>query len=75
MTYSNTTTLGFIGLGSMGLPMASNMLKSELTMYLYDLEPARYASLQGSKTHQCDSPKDVANKADKMTGSKSLLVA
>ena len=64
MTYSNTTTLGFIGLGSMGLPMASNMLKSELTMYLYDLEPARYASLQGSKTHQCDSPKDVANKAD-----------
>lgn len=40
------TTIGFIGLGRMGLPMAANLLKAGFTVIGFDTDPARIAALE-----------------------------
>ena len=64
MPYSKTTKLGFIGLGSMGSPMARNIIKSGLQTNIYDIEPSRCAALSSDNVLICSSPIDVANRAD-----------
>ena len=53
-------TVGFIGLGMMGSPMATNILKVGHPLVVYDIDPkknARFAEL-GAKVG--DGPADVA---------------
>jgi 3-hydroxyisobutyrate dehydrogenase len=38
--------LGFVGLGSMGAPMASNLVAAGFDVTVFDLEPARMAALR-----------------------------
>ena len=64
MSFSNTTTLGFIGLGSMGLPMAENIIKSELQTYIFDIDSSRFNTLRGKHVHRCSSPREVGDKAN-----------
>lgn len=64
MPYSQITTLGFIGLGSMGSPIAQNIIKSGLQTYIFDIDSSRCAALIGDNVHTCSSPIHVANKAD-----------
>jgi 3-hydroxyisobutyrate dehydrogenase-like beta-hydroxyacid dehydrogenase len=64
MHFSNTTTLGFIGLGSMGLPMAENVIKSKLTTYIFDIDVSRFNTLSHGHVHECVSPRAVGDKAD-----------
>lgn len=64
MSYSNTTTLGFIGLGSMGLPMAENIIKSGLQTYIFDIDTSRFNTLNHEHVHTCSSPKEVGNNAN-----------
>ena len=40
-------TIGFVGLGSMGGPMASNLLKAGFDLTVYDRDPKRVATLIG----------------------------
>ena len=40
------TTIGFIGLGNMGAPMAANLVKAGHTVTGYDLNPAALAALE-----------------------------
>lgn len=64
MSFSNETTLGFIGLGSMGLPMAENVIKSELKTYIFDIDTSRFNTLGHEHVHKCSSPRTVGDKAD-----------
>ena len=64
MPYSQITTLGFIGLGSMGSPIAQNIIKSGLQTYIFDIDSSRCAALIGDNVHTCSSSTHVANKAD-----------
>jgi len=45
-------TLGFIGLGSMGMPMTQHLLKAGHTVVVYDLDDAavREAAADGAET-------------------------
>ena len=40
-----TGTVGFIGLGNMGGPMALNLVKAGFELVVYDINPARVAPL------------------------------
>src|ERR1700736_5759514 len=42
---SMTRTVGFIGLGNMGGPMALNLVKAGFELVLHDINPARVAPL------------------------------
>ena len=44
-TTNRTGTIGFVGLGAMGLPMALNLLKSGYVVRGFDLNPAALAAL------------------------------
>jgi 3-hydroxyisobutyrate dehydrogenase-like beta-hydroxyacid dehydrogenase len=57
-----TTTVGFIGLGNMGLPMAQNVLKAGHTLHVFNRTAARAESLlsQGAKWES--SPRAVGEK-------------
>ena len=46
--------IGFIGLGNMGLPMATNLAKAGYSLHVYDVQPAamqRATAQQGVSTH------------------------
>lgn len=64
VSINQTTSLGFVGLGSMGLPIATNMQRSGHEMHLYDVDASKISALTNEKTHIRDSPKDVADNAD-----------
>ncbi|MGE0823933.1 MAG: NAD(P)-dependent oxidoreductase, partial [Candidatus Binatia bacterium] len=59
-----TTTVGFIGLGNMGLPMAQNLLKAGYPLHVFNRTAARAESLlaHGAKWQQ--SPRAVAENVD-----------
>jgi 2-hydroxy-3-oxopropionate reductase len=57
------TTLGFIGLGIMGAPMASHLLAAGHTVYL-NTRSAVPAQLLDAGGHACASAQEVAQKAD-----------
>ncbi len=56
--------LGFVGLGIMGRPMASNLLAAGHKVHVYDLlpEPARELAAKGAVA--CSSSREVAQKSD-----------
>lgn len=57
------TTLGFIGLGIMGAPMAGHLIAAGHTVYL-NTRSTVPASLLEAGGHACVSPQEVAQKAD-----------
>ncbi len=55
---------GFIGTGSMGLPLASNILKQEKALVAYDINREATKSLADRQARIVESPVDVANESD-----------
>ena len=55
---------GFIGTGSMGLPLASNILKQENALVAYDINPDATKSLGEKQARIVESPVAVANDSD-----------
>lgn len=56
--------LGFIGLGTMGGPMAANLLKAGYSVTVHNRTPARAAELGRLGADVVDSPAEVARSAD-----------
>ena len=56
--------IGFVGLGIMGKPMASNMLKAEYSVNAYDLISENLNSLAEKGADISSSPKEVAKNSD-----------
>jgi 3-hydroxyisobutyrate dehydrogenase len=56
--------IGFIGLGTMGLPMASNLLDAGHSLLVYDVDASRAPLLDGRDAEPCGSPRDAASGAD-----------
>jgi len=57
-----TTTVGFIGLGNMGLPMAQNLLKAGHSVHVFNRTAARAESLRAQGAQWEASPRSVAEK-------------
>lgn len=59
-----TQTVGFIGLGNMGNPMAGNVLKQGYALTVYDMNPAAMANLVASGAKAGESAAQVAASCD-----------
>ena len=57
-------TIAFIGLGTMGRPMASNLLKGGLTIRAFDIEPGAVDALASAGATPTGSPAEAAQGAD-----------
>ena len=55
-------SLGFIGLGDMGGPMAGRLLDAGYTLSVYDVREDVMAAAVAKGAHACSSPADVANR-------------
>jgi len=51
--------VGFVGLGNMGLPMASNLLKSGRQLYVFDVNPTAVETLRAQGAKACATPAEV----------------
>ncbi len=58
------TTIGFIGLGRMGQPMAANLLKAGFPVIGYDTDPARTSALAGMGAASGTGVAEVAKASD-----------
>lgn len=56
--------LGFVGLGNMGAPMASRLLKAGHTLAVYARRSEATAPLVEAGAVRCDTPADVASRSD-----------
>lgn len=56
--------IGFIGLGNMGGPMASNLLKAQHEVAVYDIVPSRLQDISEQGGIKCKSAAEVLNGAD-----------
>jgi len=56
--------LGFIGLGIMGKPMASHLVKAGHTVYVFDLVEESVKHLCSLGAQRCSSSKEVAQKSE-----------
>lgn len=56
--------LGFIGLGSMGHPMASRLVLSGADVTVFDIVPERRDELAAAGAAPCESPREAAHLAD-----------
>tara|TARA_R110000787_G_scaffold226512_1_gene334232 strand:- start:2916 stop:3749 length:834 start_codon:yes stop_codon:yes gene_type:complete len=61
MSGHNDITVGIAGLGTMGLPMAENLLKAGFTVVGYDVRPLKY--FPGVADHMTTDPSDFAVRA------------
>lgn len=57
-------TIGFIGLGIMGKPMAKNLLKAGYQLVVYDLNATAIKELVNSGASEGKSPADVASQCE-----------
>ncbi len=57
-------TAGFIGTGSMGLPLAANILDQEQSLVAFDINPEATHPLAEKQARIVDSPLEVANEAE-----------
>ncbi len=65
MENANTLgTVGFVGLGAMGLPMALNLLRAGYVVRGFDLNPAALESLSAAGGHAAGSAAEAAEGAD-----------
>ena len=58
------TSVGFIGVGNMGNPMASNVLKAGFPMTVYDRSPQAMENLLQAGAHPAASARQVAEAAE-----------
>lgn len=64
MTEENrSTTVGFIGLGMMGVHMATNIVRKGSSLVVYDIVPARCERLAGQGARIARGPAEVGEKA------------
>ncbi|XP_042327111.1 3-hydroxyisobutyrate dehydrogenase, mitochondrial [Sceloporus undulatus] len=63
---ASKTSVGFIGLGNMGSPMAKNLVKHGYPVIAYDVFPEACKEFQELGTQVTDSPADVAERADRI---------
>jgi 3-hydroxyisobutyrate dehydrogenase len=61
---STSPTLGYIGLGKMGQPMAMRLLAAGLPLCVWARDPTRLESLLRAGAVACSSPREVADKAE-----------
>lgn len=59
-------TIGFIGLGLMGRPMATNLLKAGYSLVVHSRSPAPVDALVAAGASRAPSPADVARRADRI---------
>jgi len=57
-------SIGFIGLGAMGRPMATNLVKAGYSLNVYDIKPDPVKELVGLVAKQATSCADAAQGAD-----------
>ncbi len=57
-------TIGFIGLGIMGRPMAKNLLKAGYTLVVYDINPQAVQDLVTSGAQRASSSKEAAERSE-----------
>lgn len=57
-------TIGWIGLGAMGLPMAKNLLQAEFKLVVYNRTKSRENKLTEAGAESSSSPRELAEKAD-----------
>lgn len=57
-------TLGWIGLGHMGAPMAKNLLQAGYKVYVYNRSNEKTSSLVKSGANKLNSPKEVVDQSD-----------
>jgi 3-hydroxyisobutyrate dehydrogenase len=60
-----TKVVGFIGLGNMGGPMASNLVKHDFSLVVHDIEPAKVEALRARGATVASSPEAVAAATDR----------
>jgi 3-hydroxyisobutyrate dehydrogenase-like beta-hydroxyacid dehydrogenase len=60
---SREATVGFIGLGMMGGPMAENIIKAEHSLVVYDIDPRKVERFVSLGARPAQSPSDVARQA------------
>ncbi len=58
------TTIGFIGLGVMGRPMAGNLIEAGHDLIVYNLSPAAVEELVGRGAKAAGDPPEVASQAE-----------
>jgi 4-hydroxybutyrate dehydrogenase/sulfolactaldehyde 3-reductase len=63
-TTSTPTTIGFIGLGNMGRPMASNLRRKGARLVVFDIDPGPVRALEGLGAHVAPDVAGVAADAD-----------
>src|SRR6516165_12823024 len=56
-------TVGFVGLGMMGGPMAANILKAGYPLVIYDVDPQKNERFGALGAQIASSPADVARRA------------
>jgi len=59
-----TTTIGFVGLGIMGKPMAKNLINAGYTLRVFDLNQAPVDEIVNSGATKCGSASEVASASD-----------
>jgi 3-hydroxyisobutyrate dehydrogenase-like beta-hydroxyacid dehydrogenase len=60
---SRDKTVGFVGLGMMGGPMADNILKKGHSLVVYDIDAQKVERLVGQGAQRGEGPADVAQRA------------
>jgi 3-hydroxyisobutyrate dehydrogenase-like beta-hydroxyacid dehydrogenase len=63
MTNQRNQTVGFIGLGAMGGPMAANLLKKGHRLVVYDLDSKKNAHFAAQGAEVAEGPADVSRQA------------
>ncbi|XP_071514761.1 3-hydroxyisobutyrate dehydrogenase, mitochondrial [Panulirus ornatus] len=63
-SYSPQAKVGFIGLGNMGGPMATNLLQKGHSVVAYDVSPVAMEYLQDEGADIASNPAEVASKVD-----------
>ncbi len=58
------TTIGFVGVGTMGGPMARNLVKGDFQVRVFDIDAARTNALVEAGAQGAGSPKDAATGAE-----------
>lgn len=58
------STIGFIGLGHMGHPMAKHLVEAGYTVWVYDIAPALMQTFNGETVVKAASPAELAKAAD-----------
>lgn len=56
-------TIGYIGLGNMGMPMARNLVRAGYPVVVHDIDPSRVRTLVGEGATVAESPAAMASQA------------